>query len=343
MYTEWFAGVNSPNGFYSHFDDIASDYDTRKIYIKGGSGMGKSSFMKRVAKKAEDEGLDYELFHCSSDYDSLDGINIPEIKVALVDATSPHISDPKFAGVTGTLLNTAEFLDGEKVYDKKEEINFFMEEKAKFFKRGYAYLESAQKLIKDTEKACEKEYNIKKVYKIQKELSKNIFKDLYDNAGKRRQLFLSAVCYDGVKNYLKKTFEKYSVTAIKGGAFTSYIIKQLAEEAEGRGFDTILCSCPMQPDKKYEHLLIPKLGIAVTTYNYYHHYQSKMYDLDEYACSKIPETAREEDYTEMLIKMASAQFERAKAAHRFIENFYVSAMDFDSLDKKFTQIINNIF
>ncbi len=343
MYTEWFAGVNSPQGFYSHFDEIANDYDTQKIYIKGGSGMGKSSFMKNVAKRAENEGFDYELFHCSSDYDSLDGINIPQIKVALLDATAPHISDPKFAGVTGVLLNTAEFLDGEKVYDKKEEINFFMEEKANFFKKGYAYLESAQRLIKDIEKAYEKEYDVKKVYRIQKEISESIFKDLYDDNGRRRQLFLSAICHDGVKNYLKETFKKYAVTAIKGGAFTSEIIKQLATEAEGRGFDTILCSCPMQPDKKYEHLLIPKLGIAVTTYNYYHHYESKLYDLDEYACKKTPDTAREEDYIEMLIKMASGQFERAKAAHRFIENFYVSAMDFESLNKKFTQVIDNIF
>ena len=40
-------------------------------------------------------GYDVEFMHCSSDNNSLDGVVIPAINVALLDGTAPHVVDPK--------------------------------------------------------------------------------------------------------------------------------------------------------------------------------------------------------------------------------------------------------
>jgi len=91
-----FAGNNSSKGFYSYFDYIIEPNDAKRIYIlKGGPGVGKSSFMKKFGSKMASQGYGVEYIHCSSDESSLDGLLIPELKVAFIDGTAPHIVDPQ--------------------------------------------------------------------------------------------------------------------------------------------------------------------------------------------------------------------------------------------------------
>ena len=76
-----FMGANSPIGFCSFFEEIYNPYKNHHPYIiKGGPGTGKSTVMKKVARKAEEKGYDTELIYCSSDPSSLDGIIVKNIK-----------------------------------------------------------------------------------------------------------------------------------------------------------------------------------------------------------------------------------------------------------------------
>lgn len=86
-----FLGGNTSQGFFSYYDYILSQEEAAKIIcIKGGPGVGKSTFMKKIGKEMLDRGYDVEYMHCSSDNNSLDGVVVPEIKVALLDGTAPH-------------------------------------------------------------------------------------------------------------------------------------------------------------------------------------------------------------------------------------------------------------
>ena len=89
-----FPGGNTSLGFFSYYDNILSQEEaTRIIVIKGGPGVGKSTFMRKIAMEMIDRGYDAEFMHCSSDNNSLDGIVIPAIKVAMLDGTAPHVVD----------------------------------------------------------------------------------------------------------------------------------------------------------------------------------------------------------------------------------------------------------
>lgn len=87
-----FPGGNTSLGFFSYYSDIIMQEEAeRLIIIKGGPGVGKSTFMKKIGEAMLQKGYDVEFLHCSSDNNSLDGIKIPELNVAFIDGTSPHV------------------------------------------------------------------------------------------------------------------------------------------------------------------------------------------------------------------------------------------------------------
>jgi len=85
-----FPGGNTPQGFYSFYDQIITADATRIMVIKGGPGVGKSTFIKTIGEAMVKQGFDIEYHHCSSDNSSLDGLVVPAIGVAIIDGTAPH-------------------------------------------------------------------------------------------------------------------------------------------------------------------------------------------------------------------------------------------------------------
>ena len=86
----FFAAANSRDGFVSFYGSIFGSENIKKRYlIKGGPGTGKSTFIRRVAGRAEAEGYSVEYYRCSSDPDSLDGALIdPAACRAFASATA---------------------------------------------------------------------------------------------------------------------------------------------------------------------------------------------------------------------------------------------------------------
>ena len=106
----YFPGNNTPLGFFSYYRYILGQREAHKIIcIKGGPGSGKSTFMKKTAKAFADLGEDIDYLHCSADEDSLDGVVLRNRKVALIDGTSPHITDPVTPGAVDKIVNLGEF------------------------------------------------------------------------------------------------------------------------------------------------------------------------------------------------------------------------------------------
>lgn len=109
MTTRIFLGANSGAGFHSFYDSFARSAADFTYLIKAGPGGGKSSFMRRIAQEAEKRGLDVQCVLCSGDPDSLDGIYIPELHIAITDATAPHAAEPEYFGAQACYVNLGEF------------------------------------------------------------------------------------------------------------------------------------------------------------------------------------------------------------------------------------------
>ena len=61
--------------------------------LKGGVGVGKSNFMRKIGQDFEARGYDIEYHWCSSDNNSLDGIVIGNNQICFLDGTAPHVVD----------------------------------------------------------------------------------------------------------------------------------------------------------------------------------------------------------------------------------------------------------
>jgi Cdc6-like AAA superfamily ATPase len=88
-----FFGAATPEGPVNFIDNLTEGLNKRYL-IKGRSGSGKSTVMKRVACEAEKRGLSVEYYHCAFDPTSIDMIIIPSLSVAMIDGTAPHVINP---------------------------------------------------------------------------------------------------------------------------------------------------------------------------------------------------------------------------------------------------------
>ena len=135
----YFAASNSADGFINYFPPIFSE--CQKLYvIKGGPGTGKSCLMKQVAARAEAEGYSVTYYACSSDPDSLDGIRIEEMNVGLLDATAPHVWEPREIGTVEQLIDLGAFWDSDYLSARREEIRGMSEKKRARYQSAYRYL-----------------------------------------------------------------------------------------------------------------------------------------------------------------------------------------------------------
>ena len=156
MIKKYFSAGNTTEGFVNYFDGAIDTAEAKKlIYIKGGSGVGKSTLMKDIAKKAVILGLDVNEIYCSSDVSSLDAVVIPEIKTAVFDATSPHSKDPEYPVMNGKIFDLAEFLDEEKLRPYRTEIISLIALKKSAYASMYDSLSSVSGIERNIQRQLE--------------------------------------------------------------------------------------------------------------------------------------------------------------------------------------------
>jgi len=147
----FFAAANTAGGFVCWYDDIFNPRELDFCYIiKGGSGTGKSTLMKKVAAKAEKLGGRCERYYCSSDPTSLDGV-IATLsdgrRIAMLDGTAPHTHDPKYPGAAEAIINLGQYWCEDILKGQREEIIALSERKSRLFGQAYGYFGAAGTLF----------------------------------------------------------------------------------------------------------------------------------------------------------------------------------------------------
>ncbi len=350
-----FLGGNTPQGFYSYYRYILSQQEAvRIISIKGGPGVGKSTFMRKIGEAMLKKGYDVEYMHCSSDNHSLDGVVIPAIKVALLDGTAPHVVDPINPAAVDEILNLGEYWNEEGITANKQSIVDTNAKVGKCFRRAYRYLAAAKDMYDDRYTIYKEVTNEAGVHKEAATIIENELKSiaLSDKVGKVRKLFASAITPNGLCNELDSIFKNTTIYKIIGeaGTGTEKLIQKVLVEAIERGLDVESYYCPMQPEEKIEHILIPKIGLALTTSNQYHDVQvphKKSINLGQYVDEKRLDAYKDILYYdkkmfEQLLNKAVDTIKKAKQEHDYLETFYIPNMDFDEVQTCLKKILSRI-
>lgn len=117
-------------------------------------GCGKSSFMRRLAAVFENRCPLWEQIPCSSDPDSLDAVIFPEWKVSIADATAPHALEPKYPGLSESILSFGDFLDPLKIKPYGETIRLISQTTSKNYSQAIDCLARCQKLFERLPSHC---------------------------------------------------------------------------------------------------------------------------------------------------------------------------------------------
>lgn len=353
--SSFFLGASTPMGFYSLFSELHFPEEGWKLYIiKGGPGTGKSTLMKKVAAAAAKRGLYHERIYCSSDPDSLDAVIIPSIKVSIADGTSPHVIEPQFPGVSEITVDLGQFRDDKKLCKNGNRIIDLTKENSFQHKKCTDFLYAAKGVDNDTASIVLSALKIERLHKFAEKLSDAKLTSLSDKEGSVKKRFLSGLTPEGFvlfRDTLSEMCEDIYVLDDPYGHASAVILKVLSMKAKEQGINSILCYCPLSPEYKTEHLIIPDLSLGFFTSNRYHpddfsgakHIDCKRFlsaDILGRHKNRIAFNNRSRDE---LVNEAIKKLEKAKNIHDELEKYYVEAMDFESLASYSEDIIKDIF
>ncbi len=241
----YFAAANSGDGFFSLFSEVFDRKKLDKIYIlRGGPGTGKSTLMKKIGRRGEDEGFTVHYIPCSSDVSSLDGVIIPEKAVAVFDGTAPHSAEPKYpyaAEVTAELYGGL----GEGVLrGKRAEIIALTDHAALESAAAYEYLFAAAKMKREALYCVRGCFDGTKAARAAKrEVS------ALSAGGEEKRRFISSVDCDGMKTldtYKKLAKTKTAVTDKFGLGYE--FMRLLLASAREKGALCTRFSDPIAPE-----------------------------------------------------------------------------------------------
>lgn len=341
-----FPGGNTAYGFYSFYEYIAGPDATRILIIKGGPGVGKSTFMRRIAEAMMEKGYDVELHQCSSDNDSVDGVVIPGAGVALIDGTAPHILDPRHPGCVDEILHLGDFWDERGMRLHRERIVECNRRIGDLFAHAYRFLRAAKEVYDDWGAVHSRALEYGRANQLAAELGERICGSAPVAAvpGRARHLFASAISPRGLVHHLETIMEQLPrVVVLQGppGSGKSTLLHKVATYVQERGFDVECYHCSLNPFR-LEHLVVPALGVGVVTSVEPHLYWPPQPEavVDLGACLRTEEVASWAQVTQEdqrlyweLLERAVNFIARAKEVHDEMECYYTPHMNFTAIDE----------
>lgn len=342
----YFAALNTGQGFISYFREIFDPCENVYV-IKGGSGIGKSRLMREVSSEGEKRGYEVCEFLCSSDPTSLDGVIIPELSVAVLDGTAPHVHEPTLIGVREKFIDLSAFLNGAFLKEKKPEIVSLIKAKGQRFSHIYDYLRVMgiyDEIVFSTvcKALCEE--------KMTKAVEKYA---LYPCASKRTGRYFerirvrSAISSDGhivLNTYAKNAQKRFSLTG--SGRVCGLFLKKMLEKTRRENVSVYISYDPFCPDMP-DALYYPESGVSFYS-GVESDYEETVINISRFLSDeKLRPYKPELRSIERLRKAVNDQmlydFSAVRRLHAELEEIYGAAMDFKEKEKLTERILKEIF
>lgn len=263
----YFLGANTPDGFYSFYDELLDPREANDYFIlKGGPGCGKSTLMRRVSAALEEAGQPCEYIVCSGDPDSLDAVLFPAQKAAIVDGTAPHVVEPKFPGVVESYVNVGSCYDKKALCARRLEIMSSMSGYQECYQRAYRCLDAAAQIAADTRALLITPTVESKAIKRARGIMTREVRRTSGVPGRMIHRFLSAVTHKGALCLFDTVDAQCKRVYALSDSFglAHLMLAPLAAGAVAAGYDIIACPSPMDP-QRLEHVIIPALSLAFVT------------------------------------------------------------------------------
>lgn len=342
----YYAEGNTSRGFFSLYESNLQGLD-RIFILKGGSGTGKSTLIRSLADEWIKKDYDVEILNSARDNESIDGVIIPKLKVAVVNGKEPDVIKAKLPGLIEQYIDMSEALDSSKLEEHKEELIKLTEEIEGSYQIAYSKFAAALRIHDEWEKIYIENMDFTKANAVAEELTEKFFgaKRLKKESVVKHR-FLGAATPMGSVDFLPAITESIGKRYfLKGrpGTGKSSLLKKLAAQAEKRGFDVEIYHCGFDP-MSLDMVLLRELDIVIFDSTAPHEYfpdRDNDEVVDMYEITVTPGT--DEKYAAKLddirkrykkrIKEGITALSAAKDLNDALEQYYTRAMDFTKVDK----------
>lgn len=350
----YFACGNTAKGFQNLF--ASNLQNLNKIFIlKGGPGNGKSSLMKRIGKKFEEDYV-VEYIHCSSDADSLDGVIVRALGFAIVDGTAPHVIEPSVPGCVEQYVNLGAAWNTRKLKPFEDDIIKLQEEIASNYPRAYDAFARGIKVHDEWEAVYMHQMDYDKANELADTVIRDILKDAsFQKESKVYHRFFGAATCEGsidfVENIIEPVKHRYFIKG-RPGSGKSTMLKKLMVHAQMKGLDVEVYHCGFDPNS-LDMILLPEIDTVIfdsTAPHEYFPFRENDVVVDMYKELITPGT--DEDYAEELaditkryqacVQEGISYLKKAKELHDELEKYYIKATEFRVVEVLLNQILIDI-
>ena len=349
--THYFLSANTPLGLIGRSEQLYDASEGWKAYIlKGGPGKGKSGLIEKVGRSVLETGTDAEYIHSTIDTASLDGVVVPSLKICVLDGSSPQAIEPKYPGAVESIVSLGDCWNEKKLSAEQDKIIHFAARIHSFYDRAYRFLSAAASLQNDTYRLVLDCTGTGKIDRYALRIAKREFTPKH-RQGRESVRFLSAITPDGLVCFQETAVSRNRVYVIEDDyGLGRLLLGKLRTYALSAGYDVTGCYCPMSPDEKLEHLVIPSLSLAFVTSNRYHVFEGKGFRHIHIRRFVDAEAVRGHRQRILFNRKSSRELigesvkllSDAKANYDILNDIYASSMDFDAVDRRAAQLIAKI-
>lgn len=342
----FFLAANSRRGFVSFFEDFIAESFERDVYmLKGGPGCGKSTLIRRVCQPLARDGEPVEHIYCSSDPDSLDGMILSD-RLAILDATSPHVTEPSFPGARGGYLALPEFINRHTLREKYPALLTLSAASKEHYAQAYRLIAASAQIDEHVTQSIRPYFAAERL----RRRAKGIIAREMPRTGRRgvlKKRFIDGITPHGVLR-LSGTIDAlctriYDLYDSYG--FAPILLEPLLEGALAQGYDVYACYCPKNPERLL-HLLIPALSLGFVTSTPLHQYEGEPYRRVRVdACVDYSPRRQLRGHARLLSRLsqsliddAVAEVAAAHTLHDRIEEIYRPHIDTEALDRRAEEI-----
>ncbi len=344
-----FPGAMGPDGFISCFDHLMEPGTLRrKLILKGGPGVGKSTFMRRIHAAMSEGSTASTLYFCSGDPDSLDAVAIADKGLLILDGTAPHSIDPTIPGARDSIINLGDYLDEAAMRPRLKQIRSVMADHSASMRRARACLSAAKPIFADCAAIIADAFDAKRLARITHALIASALDASpvkRDESPRVRLVIADAVTQKGELSLIGEN-ARPRVIRLTGHAATDFTptLHALSHAAQAKGLSVEEYLDPKVPGRLL-HVAIPALDTLVTTSTLLP--SEQIFDL----ASCIPqgnllrhECALEQGKADISLHLhrAVAALKTAKQIHDELETFYVPNMDFTRWQKRLDETIASL-
>lgn len=350
---KYFLGSSTPNGFVTPIGELVGDTSNTVYIFKGTAGSGKSTIMKKICEAFPDSPK--EIYYCSADPFSLDAVYLKDRKFLIMDGTDPHCFDPVYPKAVQSIVDLGAFLETSELRAKKDEIIALTNEYSGYHKRCRLCLSAISSVIPDITSAAFETLDLKKLYAFTERTCRRLIPKRTDKKsdGKLSYRQLSALTMNGYATFTPTDCKIYLLND-EYIAGADIFLRKAADCAVKKGYDVYVSECLICAARYFEHIMIPELGIAFMTsscinplniesskkvINFRRFYISSEFESRPVLKQRIKFGKKA---VSELINEASSELKTAKAVHDKIEEYYIAAADFDSLNRLTYKLISDI-